>query len=262
MNIQKISVEKLNPAAYNLRKDLKPGDKEYEKLKRSIEEFGYVEPVIWNQKTGNVVGGHQRLKVLLDLGKRRIHGSGDRKYIAWCCTKHIKDASICSMKFVREDEIHQAFVVMINKLIFGNKFILRPLLQSLKKTNYSDNIAKIQELETKIKENTERVQVIMGLMAKGYLEPALFNTQKNELLNEAALLKEQKEAIKRAIDGSQTILVEVEKLLKFATKAEKQIDAFDSEIFENFTREIIVFSQEEIGFKMKCGLNLRERLVK
>ena len=125
---------------------------------------------------------------------------------------------------------------MINKLIFGHKFILRPLLQSLKKTNYSDNITKIQEMETKIKENTERVQVIMGLMAKGYLEPALFNTQKNELLKEAALLKEQKEAIKRAIDGSQTILVEVEKLLKFATKAEKQIDAFDSEIFEDFTR--------------------------
>ncbi|AST58374.1 DNA (Cytosine-5-)-methyltransferase [Thermoanaerobacterium thermosaccharolyticum] len=72
MNIQKISVEKLNPAEYNPRMDLKPGDKEYEKLKRSIEEFGYVEPVIWNQKTGNVVGGHQRLKVLLDLGQTEI----------------------------------------------------------------------------------------------------------------------------------------------------------------------------------------------
>ena len=151
---------------------------------------------------------------------------------------------------------------MINKLIFGHKFILRPLLQSLKKTNYSDNIAKIQELETKIKENTERVQVIMGLMAKGYLEPALFNTQKNELLKESVLLKEQKEALKREIDGGMTTLVEVEKLLKFATRAEKQINAFDSEIFEDFTREIIVFSQEEIGFKMKCGLNLRERLIK
>jgi len=72
MNIQKISVEKLNPAGYNPRKDLKPSDKEYEKLKRSIEEFGYMEPVIWNQKTGNVVGGHQRLKVLLDLGQTEI----------------------------------------------------------------------------------------------------------------------------------------------------------------------------------------------
>ena len=72
MNIQKISVDKLNPAKYNPRKDLKPGDKEYEKLKRSIEEFGYVEPVIWNKKTGNVVGGQQRLKGLLDLGQTEI----------------------------------------------------------------------------------------------------------------------------------------------------------------------------------------------
>lgn len=49
MNIQRISVSKLNSAKYNPRKDLKPGDPEYEKLKRSIEQFGYVEPVIWNK---------------------------------------------------------------------------------------------------------------------------------------------------------------------------------------------------------------------
>lgn len=58
----------LLPADYNPRKDLKPGDKEYEKLKRSLEQFGYVEPVIWNKSTGCVVGGHQRLKVLIDMG--------------------------------------------------------------------------------------------------------------------------------------------------------------------------------------------------
>lgn len=68
MNIEKKNVKDLFPADYNPRKDLKPGDPEYEKLKRSIEQFGYVEPVIWNEKTGRVVGGHQRLKVLTDMG--------------------------------------------------------------------------------------------------------------------------------------------------------------------------------------------------
>ena len=67
MNIEKKNVKDLLPADYNPRKDLKPGDPEYEKLKRSIEQFGYVEPVIWNEKTGRVVGGHQRLKVLTDM---------------------------------------------------------------------------------------------------------------------------------------------------------------------------------------------------
>ena len=72
MNIEKKKVTELLPAEYNPRKDLKPGDPEYEKLKRSLEQFGYVEPVIWNKTTGRVVGGHQRLKVLQDLGETEI----------------------------------------------------------------------------------------------------------------------------------------------------------------------------------------------
>lgn len=72
MVIQKVNAARLNPAAYNPRRDLKPGDKDYEKLKRSIEEFGFVEPVVWNEATGNVVGGHQRLKVLLDMDETEI----------------------------------------------------------------------------------------------------------------------------------------------------------------------------------------------
>ena len=68
MIIEKIKVEKLIPADYNPRKDLQPGDSEYEKIKRSLEEFGYVDPVIWNKTTRRVVGGHQRLKVLASMG--------------------------------------------------------------------------------------------------------------------------------------------------------------------------------------------------
>jgi DNA modification methylase len=72
MLIEKKKTDELIPAEYNPRKDLKPGDPEYEKLKRSLEQFGYVEPVIWNKTTGRVVGGHQRLKVLMDMGIQEV----------------------------------------------------------------------------------------------------------------------------------------------------------------------------------------------
>ncbi len=68
MRIETLKLSELIPASYNPRKDLKPGDPEYEKLKRSIEQFGYVEPIIWNRTTDHMVGGHQRAKILLDLG--------------------------------------------------------------------------------------------------------------------------------------------------------------------------------------------------
>jgi ParB-like chromosome segregation protein Spo0J len=72
MIIQKIPINKINPARYNPRKDLQPGDPEYEKIKRSIMEFDLVEPLVINKKTGNLVGGHQRLKVLKELGKTEV----------------------------------------------------------------------------------------------------------------------------------------------------------------------------------------------
>lgn len=69
MSIEKLKIETLNPAKYNPRKDLKPGDAEYKKLKRSFETFGYLELIVVNKQTGmTVISGHQRLKVLKELG--------------------------------------------------------------------------------------------------------------------------------------------------------------------------------------------------
>lgn len=67
MNIQKIKIDKLIPATYNPRKDLKPSDAEYVKIKNSIEKFGFVSPLVIN-KDMTVIGGHQRLKVLKKMG--------------------------------------------------------------------------------------------------------------------------------------------------------------------------------------------------
>ena len=72
MEIRTLKAAEIKAADYNPRKDLQPEDTEYKKLRRSIEEFGYVEPIIWNERTGNVVGGHQRLKVLLEQGAQEI----------------------------------------------------------------------------------------------------------------------------------------------------------------------------------------------
>lgn len=71
MDLRKIKIADLVPASYNPRKALKPGDKEYEKIKRSIEEFGYCEPVIVNSDM-TIIGGHQRVTVLKDLGYSEI----------------------------------------------------------------------------------------------------------------------------------------------------------------------------------------------
>lgn len=69
---QTISVSRINPAAYNPRKDLHPESQTAQQLLASMEKFGCVENLIWNSKTGNLVGGHQRLKILLSQGFKKI----------------------------------------------------------------------------------------------------------------------------------------------------------------------------------------------
>lgn len=68
MEIIKKRIADMERAEYNPRVELMPGDDEYEKLKRNIDRFGVVVPVIWNKRTNRVVSGHQRLTVLMNEG--------------------------------------------------------------------------------------------------------------------------------------------------------------------------------------------------
>ncbi len=63
--IESISLHELHPAEWNPRKI---SDKEKADLKRSLETFGCVEPLVVRSKDNSIVGGHQRYWAALELG--------------------------------------------------------------------------------------------------------------------------------------------------------------------------------------------------
>ena len=72
MKITLIEINSLNPAEYNPRQI---NNKQYEDLKASMEKFGCVDPIIINinpERLNVVVGGHQRLKILRELGAEKV----------------------------------------------------------------------------------------------------------------------------------------------------------------------------------------------
>ena len=71
LRTERRKLSELIAAEYNPRKALTVKDSEYQKIKRSIEEFGYVDPIIIN-KDGTIIGGHQRTTVLIDLGYEEV----------------------------------------------------------------------------------------------------------------------------------------------------------------------------------------------
>ena len=192
--------------------------------------------------------------------KRRIHHCGRHK-IAWSCITHLSDIEKCPMKYVSESDFEYAFVTMMNKLIFGHKTILTPLLENLRGINSSDSLTSIRELDKKLEENEEQRNILVGLMSKNYIGPAVYKKGNNELLQEAERIKRQKESLVRFINNDTQNLNEVSELLHFASRS-AMLTGFDAGVFKRFVERIIVYSRTEIGFELKCGITLRERLVK
>lgn len=191
--------------------------------------------------------------------KRRIHRNG-KKYVAWCCKTHIQDISKCSMKFIRETEIEHAFVTMINKLVYGNDVLLRPLFNSVKEIGMTNGEARINELNKLISDNSEQRRILGDLFAKNYLDQAVYLKSNNELLNESARLEQQQKSLLRLLNSETEIIDELRSLMKFTNKA-MMLSGFDTMLFERFVERIIVYSQEEIAFELKCGIIIKERLV-
>ena len=65
IELQRIPVGRIKVAPFNPRVSLKPGDSAYRKIKYSIESFGLVDPIVWNKRSGFVIGGNQRLAILV-----------------------------------------------------------------------------------------------------------------------------------------------------------------------------------------------------
>lgn len=134
MEWRTIPVGELKPAAYNPRKKLKAGDKEYEKIKNSIQEFGYVEPIIVNYDM-TVIGGHQRLTVLKDLGYTEVQ----------CVVVRIED----------ENKV-KALNVALNKITGAwDEQLLADLLVDLKTQDFNTDFAgfeapEIEQLFSKV----------------------------------------------------------------------------------------------------------------
>lgn len=69
---ERVAVSSMKPAPYNPRVDMVPGNPEYDSLVRSVELYGLIQPIIWNRKTGHVLGGNQRLKVIQGMGVHSV----------------------------------------------------------------------------------------------------------------------------------------------------------------------------------------------
>jgi len=191
--------------------------------------------------------------------KRVIHASTTHPYIAWSCPTHIEDTKACSLLYLRDDVLKQAFVTLINKLIYGREVLLKPLLEELK----TDPTLKVQKAiaayQVKLLQNTEQRDTLTKLMTDGFIGQQLFIKEQNELLLKANTYRKEIELLSNSKTTENTRLQGVKALLSF-TETNSMQESFSDETFTTFVEKVTILSRTEAIFHLKCGLNLKERL--
>ena len=102
-------------------------------------------------------------------------------------------------------------------------------------------------------------QTLQSLMAQGYLDQLVFIAQKNALMQQTKAYQEEIETIQNTGGESASRLEEVQKLIRFTERSD-MLQTFEDEVFTDFVESITVYSRSELSFKLKCGLNLKERI--
>lgn len=72
MLIRTVDIDELHESVFNPRIKLEKSSKEYQQIADSIQEFGFVEPLVVNEHNMCIIGGHQRLQVLKDSGVTQV----------------------------------------------------------------------------------------------------------------------------------------------------------------------------------------------
>jgi site-specific DNA recombinase len=187
---------------------------------------------------------------------KRIISAHVPRYI---CSRHVDDKHACSMQSICEDSIKAAFVTMMNKLTFAREQVLVPYERVIKAGGGKDSIRRLSEIEELLEDNESRRKQLTLFFTQGLLDPAIYAERNDELMRQNSALSDEKEALMDATIGSHERNESLEMLMRF-TARKTMLTEFDESLFTGQVDSVIVYSREEIGFKLKCGPTFRERI--
>ena len=187
---------------------------------------------------------------------KRIISAHVPRYI---CSRHVDDKYACGMQSIPEDSIKVAFVTMMNKLIFARDQLLVPYARMIKAGGGKDSIRRLSEIEELLEDNESRRKQVSLFFTQGLLDPAIYAEKNDELVRQSKALSDEKEVLMAATTGSHEKNESLELLMRF-TARKTMLTEFDDSLFTEQVDTVIVYSREEIGFRMKCGPVFRERV--
>lgn len=184
--------------------------------------------------------------------RHKIQYTGDKIYPILACPNHIRDKSRCSMKAVKETAFKDAFCTMVNKLMYVRNRVLKPMLEELNNSiqpSMENNNIELERLEVQEKRLHE-------MMEKHDISSSV-------ILPELIKIGIAKEKLCAAgiIYPNDNRKVALKELISILDRETLQTE-FSEHIFSLIVSKVTIMSKKQIVFELKCGLRLKERMVR
>ena len=178
----------------------------------------------------------------------------------WVCKRHFESKDICPVQQIPSIEFEKSFCRLYYKLKHQSTTIFEQMLatpQAIRNRRmlWSPDIV---SLNKRISELSSQNQTLAFLKQQGLVDSDIFISQTNELTKQLRQAKLEKEKLMDA--ESDMTAQQTQEILDLLENGPDFLDTFDAELFGELVDKIIVESNDFIRFRLKNGLELRERI--
>jgi len=209
--------------------------------------------------------GHKNKYPLSGLIKCPDCGKTFRRQITegtayWLCCSKASGATECRNLRFRENAIYEAFTLMVQKLTDNQVILIGDLIKQIEnmQNKTSDNTNQIRKIDKEIADLAAQNLVIARLHTNGVLNNADFSAQSSEINHKIINLRSKRRKI-LSEDANSQLLDTLKNLNELLENYEPK-DSFDEDLFEKTVIEINADCNENITFKLICGIELTEEI--
>ena len=186
-----------------------------------------------------------------------------RKAWCWVCRQRDYEKDRCPVQQVSESDLIAIIQKVYGKLRKNRDTILRPLLAQLEELRERELRAnnRISDIDREMARLAEQNLVLNRLKDKGYVDPALYLSQQDEINGKALELRRLRRSIMERTHEDETIR-KTEALLDYLEDGPEWLDEIEPEMFENLIDRIFLTADRQIKIRLINGLEVTEPLEK
>ncbi len=181
--------------------------------------------------------------------------------VFWICRRHDQRGMDCGAKRLEEELLLEVVRNTYHKLRVSGELFLRPLLSQLYtvqerelRTNQS-----ILDIDAELAKLTEQNLVLTRLKSKGYMDPALFLSESNEINTRVRELRKKRRVLTSGTPEEEAIR-QTEEMLEYLAEGPEWLETVDETVFSRLIDRIFLTAEDKVILRLHNGLEVEERL--